>query len=276
MASGREAGMPGAGSREARNIRAERAASAAGDELRGLLHDADPRVLLALLENPALDEPLLLLLLNRNDLPRDVLEEIGSRREWMKSYRVKLRVVGHPHTPRLLALPLIKQLYLFDQVKLSLQAGTPAELRRAAEETVVAKLEQIPLGQKLTLARRASARVAGALLAEGLPRVVDAALDNAAMTESQILKVLAKDDLPGGVAGAIAGHRRWSLLPNVRLALVRQPQTPLARVLAFLPDLTVGDLEVLAGARSLSASLRQYITAEVALRRSRRRTAGLP
>lgn len=271
MASPRESGA--AAAREARTNRAERAAVATGDELRGLIHDPDPRVLMALLENPALDEPLLLLLLNRNDLPRDLLQEIGSHRDWMKSYRVKLRVTGHPHTPRLLALPLIKQLYLFDQVKLSLQVGTPADLRRAAEEAVASKLEQVPLGQKLTLARRASARVAAALLAEGHPRVIEAALDNAGMTESQILKVLARDDLATGVAAAIAGHRRWSRLPNVRMALVRQPGTPLARVLAFLPDIPVGDLEVLAGARSLSPSLRQYITAEVALRRRRRRPA---
>jgi hypothetical protein len=54
---------------------------------------------------------------------------------------------------------------------------------------------------------------------------------------------------------------------NVRMALVRHPLTALARVLAFLPDLTLGDLEVLSGASTLSPELRGYICAEVAHRR---------
>lgn len=250
-------------------------ATAGRDELRVLLHDKREEVLSALLEDPAFDEALLCLLLERKDLPSDLLSEVARRREWMRSYRVKVRVAGHPRAPRLVVLPLIRQLYVFDLVNLTLQPATPAEVRRIAEDVIMNRLPQLALGQRLTLARRGSARVAAALLAEGNERVVPLALDNAFLTESQVLKILSREDLPEIVPASLARHRKWSYLYNVRMALVRHPLTPLARVLAFLPDLTLRDLDELSGARSLPASLKQYIRAEVALRpkrgRSRRR-----
>jgi len=255
--------------------RAERARVASRDELRFLLHDKSEEVLAALLENPALDEQILCLLLKRLDLPGDLLGEVARRKEWMRSYRVKLCLAGHPHTPRLVALPLVRQIYLFDLVNLSLQPATPIEVRRLAEDAVLARLPQLALGQKLTLGRRGSDRIAAALLAEGHARVVPLALDNAFLTESQVLKVLSREDLPEIVPACIARHRKWSCLYNVRMALVRHPLTPLARVLAFLPDLTLRDLDELSGAKSLPAAMKKYIQAEVALRRraSRARAA---
>jgi len=255
--------------------RAERARVAPRQELRGLLHERNPDVLLSLLENPELEEDLLLLLLQRNDLPVELLDTVARRRDWMRGYRVKLRVAGHPHTPRLLAVPLIRQLYLFDLVNLSLIPSTPAEIRRIAEDSIIAKLAQLPLGQKLALARRGSARIAAALLMEGVSRVIAPALDNSLLTESQVLKVLAREDLAEKLPAMIASHPKWSCLYNVRMALVRHPLTPLSRVLSFIPDLTINDLDALIDARSLSAPLRDYIRGEVAVRTraSRKRAA---
>ena len=71
-----------------------------------------------------------------------------------------------------------------------------AEIRRVAAELLVTRVPQLPIGQKLTLARRGPARVVGALLAEGHPQAIKLALANAFLTESQVLKVLAKSGVP--------------------------------------------------------------------------------
>jgi len=255
---------------ERASSRAERASSASREELRVLLHDKNEEVLSALLDNPAFDEALLCLLLERKDLSSDLLSEVARRREWMRSYRVKLRVAGHPRASRLVVLPLIRQLYVFDLVNLTLQPATPAEVRRIAEEVIMNRLPQLALGQRLTLARRGSARVAAALLADGNERVVPLALDNAFLTESQVLKILSREDLPEIVPASLARHRKWSCLYNVRMALVRHPLTPLARVLLFIPDLTMRDLAELQHASTLSDSLREYIRSEVEIRARRR------
>jgi len=251
---------------------ARRARTASREELAALVHSASEERLEALLENPLLDESHLMLLLERKDLPGSVLDRIGKKREWLESYPLRLRLVRHPRSPRLLVLRLVKQLYLFDLVNVSLLPAVPAEIRRIAEELILARLPQLPLGQKFTLARRGSGRVAGALLAEGLSQVIPLALDNAFLSEAQVLKVLARDELPPRVVAALAQHRKWSYLYNVRMALVRHPLTPLARVLSFLPDLTLRDLDELCGASTLPPNLRQYIRHEITTR-SHRRTA---
>jgi hypothetical protein len=241
----------------------DRARTASGEELASLLHHHAPDVLLALLDNPALDETQLCLLLDRKDLPTEILEEVTRRKALLKNYRVKRALAFHPRTPRLASLRLVRELYLMDLVQLAFMPGTSAELKRIAEEQLVARLPQLPLGQKITLARRGTARVAGALLAEGHTQVLSIALDNPSLTEAQVLKVLSRENLPPGVVKGVAQHRKWSHTYNVRLALVRHRGSTLSTILAYLPELTVSDLRELAAPGIVSESLRRYLLAEI-------------
>ncbi|HEY2461256.1 MAG TPA: hypothetical protein VGI16_10615 [Candidatus Acidoferrum sp.] len=241
----------------------ERASIATGEELAALLHHHATDVLLALLDNRALDETQLCLMLERKDLPAEVLEEVGRRKPLLKNYRVKRALAFHPRTPRLASLRVVRELYLMDLVQLTLMPATPAELKRTAEEQLTARLPQLPLGQKTTLARRGPARVAGALLADSNNQIVAVALDNPNLTEAQILKVLSKEKLPVGVVHSIAQHRKWSHMYNVRLALVRHPGSTLSTILAYLPELTVSDLRELVAPGIVSENLRRYLQAEI-------------
>jgi hypothetical protein len=241
----------------------DRALVAAGEELAALLHHADAEVLVALLDNPSLEETQLCMLLERKNLPGEILEEVARRKPLLKNYRVKKALAFHPRTPRLVTLRLLRDLYLMDLVQLTLLAGIPTELKRNAEDQLVSRLPQLPLGQKITLARRGPARLAGALLAEGHAQIVSIVLDNAYLTEAQVLRVLSREKLPPVVVRTISLHRKWSISYNVRLALVRHPLSPLATVLAYLPELTVSDLRELASPGIVSESLRKYLQAEV-------------
>jgi len=240
-----------------------RAKVATGEDLSALLYHPAPAVLLALLDNPAFDEPHLTLLLSRKDLPTEVLEEIGRRKTFLKSYAVKKSLLLHPRTPRLIGLRLMKELYLMDLVQFALAPAVSAELKRYAEEQIVARLPQMPLGQKITLARRGPNRVAGALVAEGHPQVLPVALDNPYLTEAQVLKALAREKVAVHVVQGIAGHNKWSRSYNVRLAIVRNASTPVSIVLRFLPQMTVNDLRVMAEPGIVAENLRKYLLAEV-------------
>jgi hypothetical protein len=241
----------------------ERARNATGEQLAALLHHPSADVILALLDNPALDEAQLCLLFERKNLPPEVLEEVVRRKPLLKSYRVRRALAFHPRTPRLVSLHLLRDLYLMDLVRIALLPGVSAELKRNAEEQLLARLPQLPLGQKITLARRGPARIAGALLAEGHAQIISIVLDNPYMTEAQILKVLSREKLSTAVIPAISHHRKWSITYNIRLALVRHPSAPLATVLAYLPELTVSDLGDLAAPGIVTESLRKYLQAEV-------------
>jgi hypothetical protein len=240
-----------------------RARVASGDELNALIYHAAPSVLLALLDNPAFDETKLTLLLSRKDLPAEILEEIGRRKALLKSYAVKKSLLLHPRTPRLIGLRLLKELYLMDLVQFTLSPAVSVELKRYAEEQIVARLPQMPLGQKITLARRGPSRVAGALVADGHAQVMPVALENPYLTEAQVLKALAREKVPVVVIQALTNHRKWSQSYNVRLAIVRNASTPISIVLGFLPHLTVNDLRVLAEPGIVAENLRKYLLAEV-------------
>jgi hypothetical protein len=227
------------------------------------LSSSSPDDLLKLLARTDLNEAQLLLSLERKDLPGAVLEEIGRHRDLVRNYRVRRALAFHPHVPRTLAVRLLHDLHLVDLVKLSLAPVAVADMRRLAEDQIVSRLGQVTLGEKITLAKRASARVLSSLIAEGIPRLYEPALRNPRLTESQVLKLLANDRLHDRVVVAIAAHPRWESLPNVQLALLRNPQISVELANQILPRLTLADLKVLLGVKTIPAKLSRAIEVEL-------------
>lgn len=251
--------------------RIEQAEQGGPEEIALLVHDPAVQVLEALLRNPSLSEEHLLTLLSRKNLPREILEAIARNQGFIRSQRVKAAVVLNPKTPRLVSLRLLKFLYLFDLVAVSLQPGVPADIKRPAEDQIVNRLPQLPLGQQVNLARRGSARVVTALLQLGREPVMPAALQSPFLTEAALLGLLRRDDLPVAVVERIGRHPKWSRRYDIRLQLVRHPRTPLALALSLLPQLRPADLALIASDKRMRPKMREYVKAEVG-RRSRGRS----
>ena len=251
---------------EEAEARLKRVHSASGEDLDLLIHEADAETLLALLENPNLQEPQVSRLLERLDLSAELLTAVAREGKWTSREGVRFKLARHPRTPSRIAISMLRQLYLFDLVRLSLLPSAPADIRRTAEEFILTRVPHLPIGEKLTLARRGPARVAAAVLAEGHPQAVKLALSNSQLTESQILKILAKAEVPARVVTAISQHAKWSAQYNVRMALVRHPHTPVPALLQFLPDITLRDLKDALGVEALTPHFRKYIEQELARR----------
>src|SRR5260370_11207942 len=96
----------------------ERALIATGEELAVLLHHPSADVLLVLLDNPALDETHFCLLLDRKNLPGEILDEVARRKLLLKSYRVKRSPAFHPRVPRLIIVRLLRDLYFMYLVQI--------------------------------------------------------------------------------------------------------------------------------------------------------------
>lgn len=219
------------------------ARTAAREDVPALVASGGEDVLRSLIDNPAFDETHVRLLLERKDLSGLLLEEISKRKTWRAIYRVRRALAAHPHTPRLIAMRLLRELHLMDLVRISLLPTSSMELRRLADERVLAQLPQLPLGQKLTLARRGSARIAAGLVAHGPEQVARVALGNSFLTESQLLKALAKEALPAGTVAVVARHDKWSRLVNIRVALLRHPHAPQDCVPTLVPGLPRREIE---------------------------------
>lgn len=250
---------------------AVRAARAAPPEVfPELIGAANENLLRALIENPAFDESHACLLLERKDLSGLLLEEIRKRKDWRGSYRVRLGLAAHPRTPRLIAMRLLRELHLMDLVRISLLPASTMELRRLAEERVLAQVAQLPLGQKLMLARRGSARVAAGLVADGPEQVSRIALDNPFLTEAQLLKALAKEAVSARILRAVARHGKWSTIINIRVALLRHPHLPAEAAPALAAGLPRRDLEDLITLSRLRENVRAILRRELAEKKERR------
>ena len=250
---------------ESEAVRAAR--TAAPEQFPELIGSANENLLRALIENPVFDENHACLLLERKDLSGLLLEEISKRKDWRGSYRVRLGLASHPRTPRLIAMRLLRELHLMDLVRISLLPASSMELRRLADERVLAQLPQLPLGQKLMLARRGSARVAAGLVADGPEQVARVALDNPFLTEAQLLKALAKEALPTRTLGTVARHGKWSRLVNIRVGLLRHRHLPAEAAPALASGVPRRDLEDLIGLSRLRENIRAILRKELAVKK---------
>jgi hypothetical protein len=239
--------------------RAERAAVAPRSMIEPFFGERAKEVLVALARNPNLKEDDLLRLLERKDLPQEALRQLAGHTRAARSYRVKLALVRHPRTPRLVSLPLIKFLYPFDLVRVSQTPAVPTDVKMVAEETILHKIEGLPRGDKISLARRGSGRVAAGLLVTQDAELIRAALSNPYLSEGHLLKLLALNKLPAVLVDLISQHEKWSRAYHLRLAHIRNPLTPFARVLTFLPHLTVNDLRDICLDARMPEQVRKYV-----------------
>lgn len=244
----------------------EPALASDSDQIALLIHDVREEVLEGLLENPKLKEAHLCLLLSRKDLTAALLEKVASHKEWMGSYRVRRALAFHPKIPHTLGLRLVRELYVSDLVLLTFSTSGHPALRRLAEDILLGRLPQLPTSAKMKLARRGPARIKGALLIEGSQEILPTLLDSPLLNEGHVLKALSRVTLPRHVVVAIANHGRWSNIYSVRLALSHNANTPLARVLVFLPGVTVADLRALGKNTSVPSSFQPHIRRELANR----------
>ena len=248
---------------------AERARTAATEEIELLVRDGSETILAALLENASLNETHVCMLLERKDLSAALLERIAATKEWQcSSNRVRCAVVAHPRAPRRVALKAARELHVGDLLAISLRPSAPAEVRKFVDELLLARIAQLPLGQKLVLARRGSGRVAAALLCEGHLRVAGTALDNGHLTEAHVLRVLSNADLPEVAVAAIAGHAKWSAMPNVRIAVAVHPHAAFGQVLRLLHGFTRHELDRLCLVTNLRPEVRSAVCDELETRGS--------
>lgn len=213
--------------------------------------------------DPTLTEDLALALLARNTLSGEAIEELSKNANLSSARKVRVGMVVHPHTPRRISLKLLRQLHIFDLMRVALLPVMSGDLKRVAAELLVSRLASITLGERISLARRAPETVAAALLLDKEPRVLQAALENPRITEAAIVKVLARPGATTALVQAVCCHGKWSPRHEVRLALLRHPKTPLALALRFahsMPRALVRD--VLYGSQ-LSEKVKSYLRKEL-------------
>jgi hypothetical protein len=218
------------------------------------------------ISDPAFNEDSALALLQRPDLPVKIIEQLSKNGFAMKSRKVKLAVACHPKTPPHVSLPLIRQLFTFDLMKLALMPLVAADVKKAAEDALINRLDSITLGERISLARRASGRVAGALLRDRDPRVATPALENDRLTESLLIQAISRHGNTPEMVGLVCRNPKWSCRKGIRVALLRNEHTPLAQAIEFARSFSAAQLEeILAGSR-FPTNITEFLLQDLARR----------
>lgn len=214
----------------------ERLREAAEEELEALVgehrHELDVLAVRRIFRNPF--------------LTRRLIEALLALPPLVSAYDFRRLATLHPLTPRSEALRFVGGLYWADLVRVGIDTRVHPLVRRSADLRLLERLPGLAVGEKMAVARRASPAVLAVLRNDPTPRVVAALLENPRLTEGTLLPLLASEQASPLALAVIAGSPRWSSRYPLRLALCRNPKTPLAAVLAHLPHLLRRDLEAVA------------------------------
>lgn len=243
------------------NIRQAVAASA--EELKNLVYHASQKVIEKILRNENLTEELALIIAERKNVTPAILEHLSKDIRWKNSYHVKLALCKNPRTPQRISLQLLKNIRIFDLADLTKNYFVPPNLRIVSEAKVIERIPALPLGIKITLAKRANNNVILKLIEEGLKEVVTACFDSSQLTEGIIYTVINKKTTSRQVIRLIANNKRCTCSYEVRYALIANNHTPLSCIVDFLKHMKKTDLEKLYSASETPLSTKPYIYREL-------------
>jgi hypothetical protein len=219
----------------------------------------EPEQLQRMAADPTLSVEMALALLQPRDASPAIIESLAKNSAAMKHRKVLAAVAAHPRTPRHVAFPTLRQLFTFELMRIALSPGVTAEVRRVAEDTLIQRLEKISLGERLTLARRASGRVAEALLLDSDAKPIAAALENPFLTEAMAAGAVVNPKASQALVDQICHHPRWCASREIQLALLRAGNISPARAVELARGLPSGVLREVLAESSLPAEVRSYL-----------------
>ncbi len=225
-----------------RPLDAERGRRASAAELRERLPQAPPAYLEGAWENPELGKEALALLLRNRAAPAALLSRVAGDRRFAMLQEVRLALVVHPRTPQPLAQSLASHLRWKELCEVADDVRVPPPVRRKAEDLLRVRLEELAVGERIALARRASRGVIAALRQDPDGRVLEALLGNPKLLEAEAAALARSGSTPPAALAALSGHPRWGGRRAVRLALARNARTPVRSALRALEGLSRSDL----------------------------------
>jgi len=234
---------------------AEPAAPAADDLHRRLVEATDSGEVAAALEAPGLNDAVVLAVLRRA-LPLRVLETLAATPPWSERTRLQGAICLNTGCSRMLAQKLLPGLLWSDLATLATNPASHPPIRVRAEALLKDRLVEMRLGERMTLARRATPPVLRPLLLDKDRQVVRAALLNPRLREDDLLAALRAPALSQPLVAEIPICFRWRDSYAVRRALVLHPHTPLPLALAQVTALHIVDLRRLARSGGLHPLLR--------------------
>jgi hypothetical protein len=205
-----------------------------------------------------LEDEALAVLENPNVTPQ-ILGRIAQSPRITGYHSVRVRLVAHRQTPQAHAVKLVHYLYWIDLLNLSVDVQVPAQVRRAVDTLLLARVEKLGLGERIMSARRCSAALVKVFLYDPHAKVFESLLVNQRLREDDLLALIASRRATREQLLMVAGDMRWSFRYAIRKALVLNPDTPRAAAASQLPHLLRRDLRSIHSNPATSIYLKRCI-----------------
>jgi len=236
-----------------------KALTQSGEGLLQTVQQAPQEILQAALRNPALAENHLSVLLKRRDLGEDLIKYICKLSLTESNHNLKLAIARHPNTPAPQLLAILPQLHLFELLNLCLLSEITPDQKVAAERAIIQRLPLTPLGNRLTLARRATSALLEALMKEGDPRIVEICLANPRLKEGTLFQFVRSGAATAETISMVARSPRWQNRPTLREAVLSNPKTPLVWFTLWLPGMKLPEIKRLVLSNRLTPAQKKAV-----------------
>ncbi len=204
-----------------------------------------------------LTEAELVILLRRPWIPKDFFYNLLGRKDLIKFYSVQKEMVNHPCCPQDISINILPNLLPIDLLRVAKNMRISPFIRRQAETIFLQKWNKIPLGEKISHARRATPFILKNLKSEQNRMVLKALLENPSLTEEILLEIINSPQVTSNIILEIF-NSHWRNRYRIKFAVARCPETPVQYVLQILPELHKNELLTLLN-EQIHPSLRNKI-----------------
>jgi hypothetical protein len=125
----------------------------------------------------------------------------------------------------------------------------------AVEKTLLQKLQDMPVAEKIKLALRGNRETRMLLLRDANRMIRRFVLQNPRIGDDEIIAVTKNRSADEELLRIIGDSREWTKNYQVRLSLTTNPKTPLVLALRFLNGLGDRDIRALAKSKNVSATV---------------------
>ncbi len=115
----------------------------------------------------------------------------------------------------------------------------------------------LTLGERKALARRPSRELLAKVIRDPHPDVVRILLGNSRLTEDDLVRLCARRPIASEVLREVVLSPRWVIRYRVRVAILRNPHTPLDLALPLVAGLNAQDARMIAASEDLPRALRE-------------------
>jgi hypothetical protein len=153
-----------------------------------------------------------------------------------------------------------------EQLMRALRSSAPMERADAAALRLPKELEDIPLGRRRSLAKEPGRKLLELLSRDSDATVIANLLRNPKLTEHDAVQLAARRPIAASSLAAVFACPRWSRNTRVRVALARNPYTPVAIAIQALGTIPLADLRAMRGDPDLHPATHRQVEDELARR----------